>query len=602
MEVRVLVVSPHEGRAGDPAVGVAVEYVESAIEGLAHLRAQRFAAIVVEDLEVMLALRAAGHDLPILVRTPAGDDATALRALALGATDFVPVSVTGAELDLRIRGLLARRTDPRAIDDAQLRALALFPQLNPTAVMRLSATGEILYANPAAFTLAHATGHELVQVLPETTQDIVREVIASDHAWPVLETKHGTRTLSWTFLPIVAMQVVHCYVVDITDRLALEDQLRQSQKMDAIGHLAGGIAHDFNNLLTVIYANTMLLQRRQPSEALRSVAAASERAADLVRQLLAFSRQQVLQTRDVELNRTIVNLVKLLDHIVREDIELRLDLADHPVWARADASMLDQVVMNLVVNARDAMPHGGTLSLSTSVFILDDEDKRAMPELAPGAYARVRVTDTGIGIAPEHLASVFDPFFTTKELGKGTGLGLATVFGIVKQHAGAVAVTSEVGRGSTFSVLLPSARETTFAEEIHGEPIPITPRGGTESILIVEDEDLVRRIVEQVLVTSGYRVCALATGADALDLLATSDQRIDVVLTDMVMPGGVSGRDLAEQLRRTHPSIKVIYMSGYAGASAGVDLPLRAGVDFLQKPFSPAALLACVRASIDSIN
>ncbi|MEO7095521.1 MAG: ATP-binding protein, partial [Polyangiales bacterium] len=389
-------------------LGLAVDHVATIAAGRERLAAHPFDVVVLEDLALFDELRSAGNGACVVVRT--ADSASALRALELGAADFVPHTDDDKALHLRVRAALVRRTA-----EEEARSLALFPQLNPTAVLRLGADGRILYANPATIALAGALGIEVEQLLPADIRAIAREA-------RVLETHHGSHTLAWTFHPVPAMDVVHCYAVDITDRLLLEEQLRQSQKMDAIGHLAGGIAHDFNNLLTVIYANTMMLQRTQPSEGLSSIVIASERAALLVRQLLAFSRQQVLQTRDIELNVTVVNLLKLLERVVPATISLELDLADHPVWARADASMLDQVVMNLVVNARDAMPNGGKLLIATSVLVLDEEDRRAMPDLSPGAYARLRVTDSGIGIAPENLSKIFDPFFTTKDLGKGTGL------------------------------------------------------------------------------------------------------------------------------------------------------------------------------------
>jgi signal transduction histidine kinase len=596
--LRLLVVAPGGERLALDEDAFAIERVDA--PALASAASTAVDAIVTTGIDHVAALRAAAPAALILARTSLAD---ATRALALGATDYALATDDAAALATRIHGLFARRAAAQAAitDDEHVRALALFPELNPTAVMRLSAAGTVLYANPAALELSRTLGLALAALLPADTARIVREVVASDHAWPVLETKHGARTLSWTFLPIAAQQIVHCYAADITDRLLLEEQLRQSQKLDAIGHLAGGIAHDFNNLLTVVIANTALLQRAQPSEGLRSIAAASDRAAALVRQLLAFSRQQVLELRDLELNLTVVKLLKLLERVVREDIELDLDLAEHPVWARADAGMLDQILMNLVVNARDAMPNGGKIVLSTSVFVLDDEDKRAMPELAPGAYARLRVTDAGTGIAPENLARVFDPFFTTKEPGSGTGLGLATVFGIVKQHAGAIAVTSEVGRGTTFSILIPTARETRYADHVPGEPKPVAPRGGSESILVVEDEAPVRELVEQVLATSGYRVHVMPTGAAAIAALATMPP-IDLLLTDMVMPGGVSGRELADRVRAAIPSIKVVYTSGYANAVGGDGLALVAGVNYLPKPFTPVALLACVRACLDGVR
>jgi signal transduction histidine kinase/CheY-like chemotaxis protein len=469
--------------------------------------------------------------------------------------------------------------------------------------VRISADGRMAFANAASTELARAFAARIEELLPSDMHEIARDVLATARPSSMIETQHGTRTLAWTFHPVALLHAVHGYAMDITEQLLVEEHLRQSQKMDAIGHLAGGIAHDFNNLLTVISANTALVQRTNPSESLTSIATAADRAAGLVRQLLAFSRQQVLQTRDLEINGTVVNLLKMLELVVRHGIEVALDLADHPIWARADANMLDQVLMNLVVNARDAMPDGGKLTISTSVFVLDEEDLRAMPDLAPGAYARIRVLDTGMGIPPELLPKVFDPFFTTKEVGKGTGLGLATVFGIVKQHAGAIAVTSEVGRGSTFSLLLPAARETRFhVDEPAAVAAPVNALPRSVSVLVVEDEDAVRMLITNVLEAEGYRVRALESGIEALAWLEHTTETFDLLLTDMAMPGGVSGRDLATRMQTARPGVRVLYASGFVEDHVAREARLQEGVNFLQKPFTPVTLLACVRACLDATS
>ncbi|MCX5744975.1 MAG: response regulator [Proteobacteria bacterium] len=480
----------------------------------------------------------------------------------------------------------------RKLAEDQAQMLAMFPQLNPTSVLRLAADGSITYANPAALSMAQALGHDIGQLLPDETTTIVREVLATGRVMPV-ETRPGARTLAWSFHPVTSHDVVHCYALDVTERLQLEEQLRQSQKMDAIGHLAGGIAHDFNNLLTVICAHTALLQRVGPSAGLDAIANAADRAADLVRQLLAFGRRQVLQARELDLNLTLGALFKLLARVVREDVEVRLELADEPVYTRADEGLVDQLLMNLIVNARDAMPDGGTLVLATSKVWLDDDELRAGLELPSGPYACVRVRDTGTGIAPEHLPRLFEPFFTTKEPGKGTGLGLATAFGIVKQHGGAIAVASEPGRGTTFAIYLPWVAGRAAEPPAPVASVVTQPTGGAETILLVEDEEPVRRLVQYVLEANGYRVEPARSGAEALAMIATGIQ-FELVLTDMVMPGGVSGRDLAEQLRTTRPDAKIIFMSGYTG-----ELELSAGAKFLQKPFSPALLLTCIRDLLD---
>jgi PAS domain S-box-containing protein len=396
---------------------------------------------------------------------------------------------------------------------------------------------------------------------------------------------------------------VYVSIVDITARKQLEEQLRQSQKMEAIGRLAGGVAHDFNNLLTVIRGNAALLEADDASavqrgESLAEIARATERAAALTRQLLTFSRRQVLQPRQLDVNGVVAGLAKMLERVLGEDVGLELRLHDGPLLTRADAGMLDQVIMNLVVNARDAMPDGGHLTIQTSRDELRGDDLLRFPGARQGAHVAVTVADTGSGIPPEAMEHIFEPFFTTKEPGKGTGLGLATVFGIVEQHGGALRVTSEARRGTSVTALLPVADGPEAATPADG-PTP-APRGGTESILLVEDEEAVRRLALRLLTARGYRVTAASSGAEALRLWDEAATPFDLVVTDMVMPGGVSGRDLVARLAALRPGLKAIFMSGYAGDAAGAGAPLHEGFDFLQKPFEPNELLACVRARLDA--
>ncbi len=389
---------------------------------------------------------------------------------------------------------------------------------------------------------------------------------------------------------------------DITEARQLEAQLRQSQRLEAVGRLAGGVAHDFNNLLSVIKAYTELvtnsLRPDDPNRAMMNeVQGAGERAAELTRQLLAFSRQQVLQTRVVNLNGLVTNLAKMLGRILGEDIDLQLKLHPRPLLTRADAGMLDQVLMNLVVNARDAMPTGGRLTIETSSRRLTAEPGRALPEALPGRYSCVTVTDTGPGIAQQHLARIFEPFYTTKDPGKGTGLGLATAFGIVKQHGGWLTVDSVEGWGATFQVLLPSAPEDeSVAPDL---PARATERGGGETILVVEDEATVRRLTRRVLESAGYRVLEAPDAVEALRLWDNHPGTIDLLMTDIVMPGGIDGRELADRLSLRRPGLRVILTSGYSADMAGRELSLRPGHAFLQKPASPRDLLDSVRRCLD---
>jgi PAS domain S-box-containing protein len=449
---------------------------------------------------------------------------------------------------------------------------------------------------------------------PESYEVLREEVIAFAEGQTVFESEATDQTFTGRKNHVLLKALVapgceetfsrvYISIVDITARKLLEEQLLHSQKMEAIGQLAGGVAHDFNNLLTVIHGNTSILQMDDTSgehraEALVEIARATERAAGLTRQLLTFSRRQVLQPRQLDINDIVTGLAKMLERVLGEDVRIQVKLHPRPLLTRADAGMLDQVVMNLVVNARDAMPEGGELTIETSEARVEAEELVRFPDARSGPHVCVRVTDSGGGIPPETLAHIFEPFFTTKAPGKGTGLGLATVFGIIKQHGGAVRVTSEVGRGTTFAILIPATPDVGLAAQESKATLP--PRGGSESILLVEDDEPVRRLAQRLLEVRGYRVRVARTGVEALQMWEEGDDAFDLVMTDIIMPGGVSGRDLAERLIALRPGLKVIYMSGYAGEVAGRGVHLHEGINFLQKPFGPTSLLECVRTRLDS--
>jgi len=392
-------------------------------------------------------------------------------------------------------------------------------------------------------------------------------------------------------------------VTDVTERKRLEEQLRQAQKMEAIGQLSGGVAHDFNNLLTVIKGQLSLLQCSGPrdeetEQALDDIEAAADRAANLTRQLLAFSRRQVLQLRDLNLNDVVEGMASMMRRIVGEDVEVKLACAATPMPVRADTGMMEQVLLNLVVNARDAMPGGGWLRIETAQVEIDGETARKQPEARAGKFVRLTVVDTGTGIAAETLPKIFEPFFTTKEFGKGTGLGLATVYGIVQQHHGWIAVESGIGLGTRFHVYLPGHEEVAASHEPEAVET-VTKPGGGETILLVEDEAEVRAVARFALVRQGYRVIEAAQGVLALAAWAEHRDEIDLLLTDVVMPGGISGVELALKLRAEKRSLRVVCMSGYSPEMAGKNFALREGVNFLPKPFEMATLTRVVRACLD---
>jgi len=378
-----------------------------------------------------------------------------------------------------------------------------------------------------------------------------------------------------------------------------EEQLRHSQKMEAVGRLSGGIAHDFNNLLSVIlgYSNFLLDADLDPGQRgyAEEIRRAGERAADLTRQLLAFSRQQVLEPRVVDLNRLISQMDKMIRRLVGEDI----DVTSHPMpglgWVKVDPGQIEQVVMNLVVNARDAMPDGGKISIETANVDIDETYVADHPEATPGPHVMLAVSDTGEGMDKLTQARIFEPFFTTKERGKGTGLGLSTVFGIVRQSGGTIYVYSEVGRGTSFKVYLPRTAETV--ETVAAAPKVAYARG-TETILLVEDDQQVRVLVRGALKRLGYTVIEAPSPGEAIIRCEQHTGKLHLLLTDVVMPG-MNGRRLAERLVGIRPGLKVLYMSGYTGNVIVHHGVLDAGVAFLPKPITPEALARKVREILD---
>ena len=384
-----------------------------------------------------------------------------------------------------------------------------------------------------------------------------------------------------------------------------EKQLIQSQKLEAVGRLAGGISHDFNNLLTVILGYTDISKRSLTDgdpllRNLDEIGKASERAASLTRQLLAFSRKQVMQPKVFDLNTVVNDLKKMLRRMIGEDVELRVSSQENLGNIKADPVQLEQVIMNLVVNARDAMPKGGKLSIETSNVYLDESYAREHVAVDPGEYVMLAISDTGCGMDEETRQRIFEPFFTTKESGKGTGLGLSMVYGIVKQSGGNIWVYSEEGRGTTFKIYFP--RVTAEAEEYKRVADVIEMPKGCETILLVEDAALVRTLARQVLETVGYRVLEAASAEAALTICENiNGTRIDLLLTDVVMPG-MSGNEMSKILLARQPDLPVVYMSGYTDDAIVQHGVLEAGINFLQKPFSPGALASKVREVLDASN
>jgi two-component system, cell cycle sensor histidine kinase and response regulator CckA len=388
---------------------------------------------------------------------------------------------------------------------------------------------------------------------------------------------------------------------DITDRKRLEDQFRQAQKMEAIGRLSGGVAHDFNNVLGVIIGYAEVLQENtgisDPDRScIEEILRASKRAASLIRQLLAFSRQQVLELKVLDLNQVIVNTEKMLRRLIGEDIRLSTHLENGLGHVRADEGQMEQVILNLAINARDAMPDGGELTISTTTVQISEADTRRYSyPFAAGKYALLTVTDAGIGMDSATQARIFEPFFTTKEKGKGTGLGLSTVYGVVKQSGGYIEVASEPGCGASFKIHLPIVTEP-IAEAQRRAGV-LQSLNGSETILLVEDETALRVLTRNVLERFGYKVLEASDGIEACQVARKESVDLDLLLTDIVMPG-MNGLDLAQCLATDHPDMRILYMSGYTGQGIGQGI-LPAGSNFIAKPFSNENLASKVREVLE---
>lgn len=394
---------------------------------------------------------------------------------------------------------------------------------------------------------------------------------------------------------------VHTVWRDISDRKRLESELQQAQKLEALGRLAGGVAHDFNNLLVAILGHSELMEMELSDDSplkehAVEIRRAGERAADLVGQLLAFSRKQVLRMQVIDVVPLIVGSSRMLQRIIGEGIEIRTYVPDSPLFVKADPGQLEQVLLNLATNARDAMPGGGTLTAEATGVTLTQSTISPRLRLRPGDYTVISVTDTGAGIPPELLDKVFDPFFTTKTPGKGTGLGLATVYGVVKQSGGDIDVLSEPGYGTVFKVFLPRTHKTPTVAT--AEPKVSENLGGSETILLVEDDNSVGTLMARVLKGQGYNVLRASDGADALALIKRDKLQFDLLLTDVVMPH-MGGLELARNVRETHPALPVLFASGYSENAVSQMQPEGGPLDLLQKPFSPRELSDRVRSILD---
>ena len=527
------------------------------------------------------------------------------------------VPLAGPNGSISNMAILRDITDVRA-SEAERRLLSAAIEQAAEIVLVTDAKGVTRYVNPAFERITGFSRDEALGRTPRILESGIHEPAFFGRFWDTLHAGqtwsgrfHNRRKDGTAFVEDAVVSPVRddrgnlvSYVAvgrDVTDQMRLEEQLRQAQKMEAIGQLAGGVAHDFNNLLTPILGYTeLLLPRFSPEDpthaALLDIRRAADGARRLTRQLLAFGRKQVFEVTTLPVGPLVSRLARMLRRAIREDIDIRVDLPSTVGSIRADASQIDQVLMNLAVNAQDAMPQGGTMSVSACDVDLGRDDVRGNAVLLPGPYVAMAVTDTGSGIDPETLPHVFEPFFTTKAVGKGTGLGLAMAYGIIRQHGGDVWVESEQGHGATFTVLLPRVTASPETQRL-ASPRSVGGRG-SETILVVEDNAMVRALACRALRAFGYDVVDAHDGGAALDVAAARADALHLLLTDVVMPG-MNGRELYERLAGTRPDLKVLYMSGYADDVVAHHGALDEGVDFLQKPFTLDALSQKVREILD---
>ncbi|MBW3541290.1 MAG: response regulator [Planctomycetes bacterium] len=596
-------------------------------EALAHVHQCPVQLIVMDfrlpggvtGLDLHAQLRAAGFEIPVIIVTGFSDESTAIRSLRAGVRDFVSKSV--AYLDY-LPEAVERVLNEVRLEEAQREQAALLENAQD-AIVVCDLERRIVYWNPRAerlygWSADEAAGRPVQEVFRRDGSpgvDEARAVVEANGEWAG-ELEHQTRDgreisveSRWTLVRDAAARPKSILIVntDVTEKKALESQLRHAQRLESIGALAGGVAHEFNNLLQAIggytaFAKDALPHGHAARADLEEVEKAAERAASLTRQLLSFGRRQKLERCDLGGNEVVAELLKMIRPLIGAHIEVRTELAEDAGVVRADPALLQQALLNLCINARDAMPDGGRLTLRTQSVTLDRAWCASHPDLKPGRYLRITIADTGCGMTPEVQARVFEPFFTTKGVGRGTGLGLSMVYGVVQQHGGTIRFESEPNRGTEFQIDLPMVAAPRAAARLAA---PAEPMGGIasqwpqrpETILVADDDPAVRDVAMRVLRSAGYAVLAAADGAEAVEVFQEQAEAIDLVVLDAVMPR-LTGHAAYERIRTLRPKVAVIISSGHDPDGELTGFIARSGLRLVPKPYDPQTLLAAVREAL----
>ncbi|MDB6055846.1 MAG: multi-sensor hybrid histidine kinase [Verrucomicrobiales bacterium] len=602
-----------------PEVAYDVTWVRSSTEGVKHLLSNSFDVCLLDNrvqggtaVDFFRSIHSQGVSIPIIVLTGESEKGIDFELIQLGASDYLEKnSITSQLLHRSIRYAMERRRGEVALGIAEGRSnffQKLIDQTNDTIMVISPQTELFVYVNDQACSNLQYSREAILGMRGNQITSDPRNVLSREHIAEIIskqgvicetffQRKDGTVYPVEINIRVVGQEPLQYLVVigrDVSERRQLQERLSNMQRLESVGKLAGGVAHDFNNLLTIMHGHLGFVSTFPlPSEVvdhLSQLTLTLDRAANLTRQLLSFGRRQFLNPKTIELEKVIANTLKMISRILGEDVRLSFQLESSDLKVDVDPSLIEQIIVNLVTNARDAMPQGGTLTISIQSRRIEDAFVKKYPEARTGTFACIRVEDTGKGISAESLPRLFEPFFTTKDIAKGSGLGLASIYGLTLQHGGFITVESTLGQGTVFEVYLPMSKQNLNSPV---KTAPVLARARGELILVAEDEFLLRDLLQKILESHGYRVLAAATGPEALGLWLEHGKDVQLLLTDIIMPGGITGLELAERILLDRPDLSILYTSGYSPEVVGKGI-LRKGINFLAKPYTSEQLLTQV--------